>query len=64
MERVFGVIKHLWGLCKVRYRSLGDNGGNCHTPVALAEFLHRPPKAGAPKVGTHAGTVQGRLRPE
>ena len=38
VEHAFGVIKHLWGYRKVRYRGLGKNAAQVFTLFALANF--------------------------
>ena len=38
VEHAFGVIKHLWGYRKVRYRGLGKNAAQIFTLFALANF--------------------------
>ena len=38
VEHAFGVIKHLWGYRKMRYRGLGKNGARVFTLFALANF--------------------------
>ena len=38
VEHVFGVIKHLWGYRKVRYRGLKKNAGQLYTLFALANL--------------------------
>ena len=38
VEHVFGVIKHLWGYRKVRYRGLEKNAAQVFTLCALANF--------------------------
>ena len=37
-EHPFGVIKHLWGYSKVRYRGLAKNAAQVFTLFALANF--------------------------
>ncbi len=38
VEHPFGVIKHLWGYSKVRYRGLAKNAAQVFTLFALANF--------------------------
>ena len=38
VEHAFGVVKHLWGYRKVRYRGLEKNGAQVFTLFALANF--------------------------
>ena len=38
VEHAFGVIKHLWGYRKVRYRGLAKNAAQIFTLFALANF--------------------------
>ncbi|NVM92824.1 hypothetical protein FHT32_006517 [Variovorax sp. SG517] len=38
VEHVFGVIKRLWGLSKVRYRGLHKNATRAFTALALANI--------------------------
>ena len=38
VEHVFGVVKHLWGYRKVRYRGLEKNATQVFTLFALANF--------------------------
>ena len=38
VEHAFGVIKHLWGYRKVRYRGLEKNTAQAFTLFALANF--------------------------
>ena len=38
VEHVFGVIKHVWGYRKVRYRGLKKNAGQLYTLLALANL--------------------------
>ena len=38
VEHAFGVIKHLWGYRKVRYRDLAKNAAQVFTLFALANF--------------------------
>ena len=38
VEHVFGVIKHLWGYRKVRYRGLEKNAAQVFILVALANM--------------------------
>ena len=38
VEHVFGIIKHLWGYRKVRYRGLAKNAAQMFTLFALANF--------------------------
>ncbi len=38
VEHVFGVIKHLWGYRRVRYRGLAKNAANLFTLFALANW--------------------------
>ena len=38
VEHPFGVIKHLWGYRKVRYRGLAKNTAHLFTLFALANF--------------------------
>ena len=37
-KRPFGVVKHLWGYRKVRYRGLQKNAAQVYTLFALANF--------------------------
>ena len=39
VEHVFGVIRHLWGYRKVRYRGLAKNAAQVFTLFALADFF-------------------------
>lgn len=44
VEHVFGVVKHLWGFAKVRYRGLAKNATRAFTALALANiYLGRRP---------------------
>ena len=38
VEHVFGVVKRLWGFCKVRYRGLAKNATRAFTALALANI--------------------------
>ena len=38
VEHAFGVVKHLWGYRKVRYRGLEKNGAQVFALFALANF--------------------------
>ena len=38
VEHVFGVVKRLWGFCKVRYRGLQKNATRAFTALALANI--------------------------
>ena len=38
VEHVFGVIKHLWGYRRVRYRGLAKNAAHLFTLLALANW--------------------------
>jgi IS5 family transposase len=38
VEHVFGVVKRLWGLGKVRYRGLVKNATRAFTALALANL--------------------------
>ncbi len=38
VEHVFGVVKRLWGFCKVRYRGLQKNATRALTALALANI--------------------------
>ncbi len=38
VEHVFGVVKRLWGFCKVRYRGLRKNATRAFTALALANI--------------------------
>ena len=38
VEHVFGVVKRLWGLGKVRYRGLQKNATRAFTALALANI--------------------------
>ena len=38
VEHAFGIIKHLWGYRKVRYRGLAKNAAQIFTLLALANF--------------------------
>ena len=38
VEHVFGIVKHLWGYRKVRYRGLDKNAAQVFTLFALANF--------------------------
>ena len=40
VEHVFGVIKHLWGYRKVRYKGLAKNAGQVYHDVCLGQLLH------------------------
>ena len=44
VEHVFGVIKRLWGITKVRYRGLDKTAGRAFVALALANlYLARKP---------------------
>jgi IS5 family transposase len=38
VEHIFGVVKHLWGYKKVRYRGIDKNAAQAFTLMALANF--------------------------
>ncbi|MYH08129.1 MAG: transposase, partial [Rhodothermaceae bacterium] len=38
VEHTFGVIKHLWGYRRTRYRGLAKNAAQVYTLAALANF--------------------------
>ena len=38
VEHPFGVVKHLWGYRKTRYRGLARNAAQVYTLFALANF--------------------------
>ncbi|MFB3089790.1 MAG: transposase [Gammaproteobacteria bacterium] len=38
VEHAFGIVKHLWGYRKVRYRGLDKNAAQVFTLFALANF--------------------------
>ena len=38
VEHIFGVVKHLWGYKKVRYRGIDKNAAQVLTLMALANF--------------------------
>ena len=48
VEHAFGVIKHLWGYRKVRYRGVGEECGASVYPVCPGQFL-----SGQAGVGCH-----------
>ena len=41
VEHAFGVIKHLWGYRRVRYRDLAKNAAQIFTLFAMANFSWR-----------------------
>ncbi len=50
VEHTFGVIKHLWGYRRTRYRGLGKNAAQVYTLVALANFYLARDSLRAPAV--------------
>ena len=41
IEHPFGVIKHLWGYSKVRYRGLAKNGAQVFTFDRIRDFIKK-----------------------